>query len=64
MTKNCNHAATLKPTPGVHQARIPHMPDAAQALFQGLLTVIGRFYWNREQEDWDRIQNPDIPGMQ
>lgn len=40
------------------------MPDAAQALFQGLLTVIGRLYWNHTQEEWDQIQNPDIPGMQ
>ena len=40
------------------------LPDATQALFQGLITVIGRLYWNREQEDWDRIQNPDIPGLQ
>ena len=39
------------------------MPNAAEALFQGLLVVISRLFWNREQEEWDQIQDPGIPGL-
>lgn len=54
---------TSSPSRPVHAPVEYPMPDAAQALFQGLLTIISRLYWNREQEEWDQIQDPDIPGL-
>lgn len=35
----------------------------ADALVDGLLNEIGRVFWNVNQKEWDRFEDPKIPGL-
>lgn len=39
------------------------MPEYATALTLSLLEEIERVYWNKEQDFWDKHEDPDIKGV-
>lgn len=40
------------------------VPDYGCALLEWLMKEIGRVFWNREQEEWDRYVDPRIDGIE
>lgn len=39
------------------------MPLYADALLESLLSEIERVFWNTKQKEWDRFDDPEIPGV-
>lgn len=39
-------------------------PQWCAALVRDILREIGRVFWNRNQREWDLIQDPAIPGIE
>jgi hypothetical protein len=37
--------------------------EAVDAFVDSLLTEIERVFWNRHQKEWDRLEDPRIPGL-
>ena len=39
-------------------------PEAGDALVEGILSEIERVFWNLRQREWDRYEDPTIPGVE